>query len=61
MEDLIKDIVKEAIGEMILAGEIKISEQSLNNDRKKIYISVLDNKNWLNNKSHYVVVDEVTK
>lgn len=61
MEDLIKDIVKEAIGEMILAGEIKISEQSLNNDRKKIYLSVLDNKNCLNNKSHYVVVDEVTK
>ena len=57
MEDLIKDIAKEAIGEMILAGEIKISEQSFNNDRKKIYLSVLDNKKWL----HYVVVDEVTK
>lgn len=61
IEDLIKGIAKEAIREMISADEIKISEQSFNNDRKKIYLSVLDDKKWINNKSHYVVVDEVKK
>lgn len=60
IKDLIKGITKESIREMILDGEIKISEQSFNNDRKKIYLSVLDEK-WLSNKSHYVVIDEVIK
>lgn len=63
IEDLIKDIAKEAIREMITDGEIRISEQSFNNDRKKIYLSALDkvNKKWNSNTSHYVVVDEVMK
>ncbi|MDK2587448.1 hypothetical protein QOZ83_16535 [Romboutsia sedimentorum] len=60
---LIKSLAKEAIKEMILDDELKISEKSFNNDRKKIYLSALDSvdKKWKSNKSHYVVVDEVSK
>lgn len=48
---------------MILDDELRSDEKSFNNDRKKIYLSVLDSvdKKWKSNKLHYVVVDEVSK
>lgn len=63
LEGLLKSLAKEAIKEMILDDELRIDEKSFNNDRKKIYLSVLDSvdKKWKGNKLHYVVVDEVSK
>ena len=63
MEEMMKNIVKETIKEMVRNGELYLHEQSFgySNPSKKLQIAASDNtmKKIIKNESKYVVVNEL--